>query len=224
MHPNFSLILDFDSTIINTESIDCLSKIVLNRTDNDTQILKKINEITNKGMNGEITFENSLNQRLSLLKINKNHIKALSLEVSKNFDDTFINNLVFFESIIDNVYIVSSGFKEVIEFAFKSISNKRWNIFANDLDYRNNHLVTINKSNPLSKNLGKVKLIKSMNLSGNVIVVGDGYTDYEIRKHNQAHIFLCYIGNINRKKVSKYADVLCYDFNQVKEFIKKNYI
>ena len=223
MHPNFSLILDFDSTIINTESIDCLSKIVLNRTDIDTQIQKKINEITNKGMNGEITFENSLNQRLSLLKINKNHIKALSLEVSKNFDDTFINNLVFFESIIDNVYIVSSGFKEVIEFAFKSISNKRWNIFANDLDYRNNHLVTINKSNPLSKNLGKVKLIKSMNLSGNVIVVGDGYTDYEIRKHNQANIFLCYIRNINRKKVSKYADVLCYDFNQVKEFINKNY-
>ena len=32
-------------------------------------------------MNGEI-IENSLN-RLSLLKINKNHIKALSLEVSK---------------------------------------------------------------------------------------------------------------------------------------------
>ena len=223
MHPNFSLILDFDSTIINTESLDCLSKIVLNKTDIDTKIQKKINEITNKGMNGEITFENSLNQRLSLLKINKNHIKALSLEVSKNFDDTFINNLVFFESIIDNVYIVSSGFKEVIEFAFKSISNKRWNIFANDLDYRNNHLVTINKSNPLSKNLGKVKLIKSMNLSGNVIVVGDGYTDYEIRKHNQANIFLCYIRNINRKKVSKYADILCYDFNQVKEFINKNY-
>ncbi len=224
MHPNFSLILDFDSTIINTESLDCLSKIVLNKTDIDTKIQKKINQITNKGMNGEITFENSLNQRLSLLKINKNHIKALSLEVSKNFDDTFINNLVFFESIIDNVYIVSSGFKEVIEFAFKSISNKSWNIFANDLDYRNNHLVNINKNNPLSKNLGKVKLIKSMNLSGNVIIVGDGYTDYEIRKHNQAHIFLCYIGNINRKKVSKCADVLCYDFNQVKEFIKKNYI
>jgi len=223
MYSNFSLILDFDSTIINSESIDCLSKIVLNRTDIDTQILKKINEITNKGMNGEITFENSLNKRLSLLKINKNHIKELSLEVSKNFDDTFINNLVFFESIIDNVYIVSSGFKEVIEFAFKSISNKNWNIFANDLDYRNNHLVTINKNNPLSKDLGKVKLIKSMNLSGNVIVVGDGYTDYEIRKHNQANIFLCYIKNINRKKVSKYADVLCYDFNQVKEFINKNY-
>ena len=224
MHPNFSLILDFDSTIINTESIDCLSKIVLNKTDNDIQILKKINKITNEGMNGEISFENSLNKRLSLLKINKNHIKELSLEVSKNFDDTFIDNLVFFESIIDNVYIVSSGFKEVIEFAFKSISNKSWNIFANDLDYRNNHFVTINKSNPLSKNLGKVKLIKSMNLSGNVIVVGDGYTDYEIRRHNQANIFLCYIRNINRKKVSKYADILCYDFNQVKEFIKKNYI
>ena len=86
-------------------------------------------------MNGEITFENSLNKRLSLLKINKNHIKDLSLEVSKNFDDTFINNLVFLESIIDNVYIVSSGFKEVIEFAFKSISNKYWNIFANDFDF-----------------------------------------------------------------------------------------
>ena len=28
-----------------------------------------------------------------------------------------------------------------------------------------------------------------MNLSGDVIVVGDGYTDYEIKKHNQAKYF-----------------------------------
>ena len=223
MKSNFSIIIDFDSTIITKESIDYLSEIVLKSRNDKDQILKKISHITNQGMNGVISFEQSLNERLSLLSINKKHIKNLSIEVSKNFDDTFVENLNYLESIIENIFIVSGGFKEVIESAFKSISNKTWNIFANDLEYKNNNVIGINKSNPLSKDYGKVELIKSMNLSENVIVVGDGYTDYEIRKHNQANIFLCYIRNINRKKVSKYADILCDDFGQVKEFIKKNY-
>ena len=223
MKSNFSIIIDFDSTIITKESIDYLSEIVLKSRNDKDQILKKISHITNQGMNGVISFEQSLNERLSLLSINKKHIKNLSIEVSKNFDDTFVENLNYLESIIENIFIVSGGFKEVIESAFKSISNKTWNIFANDLEYKNNNVIGINKSNSLSKNSGKVELIKSMNLPGDIIVVGDGYTDYEIRKHNQANIFLCYIRNINRKKVSKYADVLCYDFNQVREFINKIY-
>ena len=224
MKSNFSIIIDFDSTIITKESIDYLSEIVLKSRNDKDQILKKISHITNQGMNGVISFEQSLNERLSLLSINKKHIKNLSIEVSKNFDDTFVENLNYLESIIENIFIVSGGFKEVIESAFKSISNKTWNIFANDLEYKNNNVIGINKSNPLSKDYGKVELIKSMNLSGDIIVVGDGYTDYEIKKFNQANFFLCYIRNIDRKKVSKYADFLCYDFNQLKEFINRNYI
>ena len=164
MKTNFSIIIDFDSTIITKESIDYLSEIVLkSKTDKD-QILKKITHITNKGMNGAISFKQSLDKRLSLLSINKKHINKLSIEVSNHFDDTFVENLDYFESIIENIYIVSGGFKEVIESAFKSISNKSWNIFANDLEYKNNNVIVINKSNYLSKNSVKVELIKSMNL------------------------------------------------------------
>ena len=223
MHPKFSLILDFDSTLIKTESIEDLSKIVLDDKSQKTELLKKISDITNKAMSGEMSFEDSLHQRLSLLSVNKNHINQLSLQVSKNFDNSFIRNLDFFESFIDDIYIVSGGFKKVIKYAFKSISNKYWNIFANDLEFIGNNMIGVDKINPLSRNFGKAELIKSMNLYGDIIVVGDGYTDYEIKKLNLAKYFLCYTKHIKRSKVIKHSDLVCDDFNQVVKFLDKRY-
>tara|TARA_B100002052_G_scaffold284457_1_gene296347 strand:- start:2382 stop:3107 length:726 start_codon:yes stop_codon:yes gene_type:complete len=224
MKTKFSIIIDFDSTIIKSESFDCLSKIILNQTKNKSEIIKKISNLTNQGMNGEISFEQSMNERLLLLNMNKNHIKSLSLEASEDFDETFIKNLDFFEKLVENIYIVSGGFKEVIEDAFKFISSKSWNIFGNEFKYRGDSIIGINRKNLLSKNLGKVKLVESLNLSGDVIVVGDGYTDYELKKFNVANYFLCYTRNIKRDKILEYSDLVCNDFNQVVKFIKKNYI
>ena len=42
------------------------------------------------------------------------------------------------------------------------------------------------KSNPMAYRNGKVKAIKSLGLRGEIIIIGDGYTDYEVKKMGAA--------------------------------------
>ena len=80
---------------------------------------------------------------------------------------------------------------------------------------------TMNCSLSLSK--GKVELVKSLNLKNDIIIVGDGYTDYEIKKFNVAKYFLVYIAHVKRDNVIKNADIICNNFYDVVEFIDKKY-
>ena len=65
MHENnWTLILDFDSTIITSESLDLLSELILDDDENKRTKLQKIKELTEKGMDGIIPFQDSLDQRL----------------------------------------------------------------------------------------------------------------------------------------------------------------
>ena len=74
------------------------------------------------------------------------------------------------------------------------------------------HLITAS-----TKGLGTLKL----NLCGNIIVVGDGYTDYEIKKCGVADTFIAFTENISRQSVIEKADIVANNFNTViTEFMK----
>tara|TARA_Y100000589_G_scaffold30844_1_gene25746 strand:+ start:28 stop:702 length:675 start_codon:yes stop_codon:yes gene_type:complete len=223
MKSKFYLIIDFDSTLIKIETLECLAEIALDHSKNKNQIIKKINQMTDSAMSGNMSFNESINNRLSLLNLKKENISKTINQITKNFDSTFLKNLDFIESYIDQIYIVSGGFKEVIELSLKAISNKKWNIYANNFIFKGQKIIGINNNNPLAKNHGKVELIKSLNLEGEKIIVGDGYTDYEVKKYDQAKYFLCYNRHINRQRVVKHADLICDDFEQVINFIKEKY-
>ena len=60
---------------------------------------------------------------------------------------------------------------------------------------------------------------ENLNLDGKVVVIGDGYTDYEIKKHGYADIFIAYIEHINRIKVSSLADYKSDSFSDIINYI-----
>ena len=72
---NINLLIDFDSTIIQTETIEEIANISLKKNPDREYILKKITDLTNKAMNGEIDFPEALEKRLELLNSNRKHIK-----------------------------------------------------------------------------------------------------------------------------------------------------
>ena len=72
---NINLLIDFDSTIIQTETIEEIANISLKKNPDREHILKKITDLTNKAMNGEIDFPEALEKRLELLNSNRKHIK-----------------------------------------------------------------------------------------------------------------------------------------------------
>ena len=210
-------IIDYDSTFIKVESLDELSKI---SNGDDETINNKISEITNLGMEGKISFSDSLRKRIELIECNKEDIVKTVKILEKKVSDSFKNNISFLKNNAENILIVSSGFHELIEPIVIQYGIKKENIFANKFLYDNDKVIGYDKKNPLSKSGGKVNILKELKLKGEVHVIGDGYTDYEIKKEGLANYFYLFIENIKRESVVKSADYLLKSLDQFIKIIK----
>ena len=210
-------IIDYDSTFIKVESLDELSKI---SNGDDETINNKISEITNLGMEGKISFSDSLRKRIELIECNKEDIVKTVEVLEKKVSDSFKNNISFLKNNAENILIVSSGFHELIEPIVIKYGIKKENIFANKFLYDNDKVIGYDKKNPLSKSQGKVNILKELKLKGEVHVIGDGYTDYEIKKEGLANYFYLFIENIKRESVVKSADYLLKSLDQFIKIIK----
>jgi len=211
------IIIDYDSTFIKVESLDELSKI---SNGYDETINNKISEITNLGMEGKISFSDSLRKRLELIECNKEDIVKTVEILEKKVSDSFKNNISFLKNNAENILIVSSGFHELIEPVVIQYGIKKENIFANKFLYDKNKVIGYDKKNPLSKSQGKVNILKELKLKGEIHVIGDGYTDYEIKKEGLANYFYLFIENIKRESVVKNADYLLKSLDQFIKIIK----
>ena len=220
----FALIIDFDSTIISLESLECIAELSLLNNKNKNNLIKKINDLTNLAMNGDISFPASLDQRLALMNISHNHIIDTVDYLKNKIDSSFKNNLDFIKEFIDDIYIVSGGFRSIIHPLMESLLNIDWQIYANEfvMDV-NNNVIGVNKSNFLALSKGKVKTVNSLSIDKEIIVVGDGYTDYEIKKSGLAKYFLAYTRYVKHKNVINKSDFNCNSFDDVINFIKRKY-
>ena len=213
------LIIDFDSTFIKSETLDELSKICLHES--DTLIVKQIENITNQAMLGKINFSDALNSRLDLINIDLKNITEIIKILKNDISKSIIKNKKFFIDNHNYIYIVSGGFKEIIENIVNDYHIPQEHVIANSFLFKNSLVSGVNPKSDLLKEHGKVKAINKLNLNGQIIMVGDGYTDYEVKKYNAADIFIAYTENINRKSVVKNADIVANNFDKViEEFMR----
>jgi len=120
------------------------------------------------------------------------------------------------------IYIVSGGFREIIEPIVKDYNIPTNNIFANEFSYEHDGYVNgINDKSLLSNSDGKIRAVKTLALSNGAYVIGDGSTDLEIQTVKGINAFICFIENINRKTVSSKADYIASSFDDVLQIIKK---
>ena len=215
---NINLLIDFDSTIIKDESLELLSEISVKNPDDKTKII----HITRDAMEGKIGFSNALKERVSLLKSKKSHLKDVIEIIQNRLTDSFIQNKKFFKENNSNCYIISGGFFEIIYPTLKPFNISKNNIFANKFLYdKNDNIISIDDNNALSKDKGKVEVAK--NISGQNIIIGDGYTDYEVKKFGFAEKFIQFSENINRPILNSLSDYTAYNFNQVISYIENNF-
>ncbi|MFT4734501.1 MAG: D-3-phosphoglycerate dehydrogenase [Algoriphagus sp.] len=205
--PKKYFIIDFDSTFSKVEGLDELAKIALQGTSDQDAVVKQIRDLTDQGMSGEITFAEALSKRLELLHANQGHIDQLVSFLKDNISESFKRNKVFFDLCSDQIIILSSGFKEFIVPVVKEMGVKEENIYANTFTFDAKGTITgADSENVLAGNGGKVKLIKNLKLDGEIHVIGDGYTDYEIRAHGLAKAFYAFTENVSRANVIEKAD------------------
>ena len=201
------IVIDFDSTFTKVEALDVLGEITLKDKPNKKEILNKIGDLTNQAMAGGLSFRESLERRLSLLEAHKDHLPILIDKLRSRVSTSFIRNKYFFEENHENIFIISNGFKEFIVPIVKEYGIRESNVFANTFEYDQDGWITgFDASNRLSKNNGKVEQLKSLNLKGDVYVIGDGYTDYEIKAAGLANKFYAFTENVTRDNVLEKAD------------------
>ncbi len=207
MKLNKYFVIDFDSTFTKVEAFDVLADISL--SDHPEREFRKaqIAQITNQGMDGSISLRESLERRLSLLAPSKKHLPYLITKLKGSVSESFKRNKEFFQQHADNIYIISNGFKEVIEPIVTEFGVKPENILANEFKFDDTgRVVGFDQDNPLSANGGKVELLKKLNLPGDIYVIGDGYTDYEIKHAGLANKFFVFTENVERENVKSKAD------------------
>lgn len=200
-------VIDFDSTFTKVEALDILGEISLENDIEKDQKLKMIEDLTDLGMKGEISFRESLERRLELLEAREHHLEPLITELKKKVSKSFIRNREFFLEYSENIYIVSNGFREFIVPIVEEYGVREENVFANSFEFDEEGKITgFDASNVLSSNNGKVEQLKELNLQGDVYVIGDGYTDYEIKASGLANKFYAFTENVEREKVLAKAD------------------
>jgi D-3-phosphoglycerate dehydrogenase len=207
MKLNKYFVIDFDSTFTKVEAFDVLADISLSDHPEQEERKKQIVQITNQGMDGSISFRESLERRLTLLAPSRHHLPLLITKLKGSVSESFKRNREFFQTYSDNIYIISNGFKEFIEPIVTEFGIKAENILANEFKFdKDGRVVGFDTENPLSANGGKVEQLKKLNLPGDIYVIGDGYTDYEIKHAGLANKFFAFTENVARENVKSKAD------------------
>jgi D-3-phosphoglycerate dehydrogenase len=200
-------IFDFDSTLTRVEALDVLAEITLANNPKKDEIIQEITEITNLGIDGEISFTESLERRIQLLKANKADLSQLVIDLEKQVSSSIERNKEFFERYSEDIYVISCGFKEFIDPIVAEYNIPTERVFANTFEFNeNDDIVGFDTKNPLSKHNGKIDCLKNMDLEGEIQVIGDGYSDYVTREAGVADKFFAYTENVSRDKTTKNAD------------------
>jgi D-3-phosphoglycerate dehydrogenase len=213
---NKFFIIDFDSTFVTIEALDTLAEIALEDNAKKEEIVLQIKGITQLGMEGKMTFTETLEKRLPLFSANKSHIDILIKKLKKSITPSILRNKSFFKKNASNIYILSGGFSEYIIPIVTAFGIPEKNILANNFVFdKDNNITGFNKKSLLSQKRGKVKAVNSLKLNGEKYVLGDGYTDYEIKKYGASDYFYCFTENVRRDSVANLADLEITSFDEL---------
>jgi D-3-phosphoglycerate dehydrogenase / 2-oxoglutarate reductase len=223
MPNNKKFIIDFDSTFTQVEALDVLGEISLENDPKKEEKLKAIKDITDMGMEGTLNFRESLEKRLEILEASRPQITELVQALKSKVSKSFQRNREFFKENAEDIIIISNGFKDFITPIVGEYGIKATNVFANEFLYDpSGKIIGFNKDNVLSRNGGKSETIKSLNLEGDIYVIGDGYTDYEIKASGLANKFYAFTENVARPKVTSKADHIAPSLDEILYVNKMN--
>ena len=208
-------VFDFDSTLTQVEALDILAEITLQNKSNRAEIIMEIQEITNLGIDGDISFTESLERRIKLLNAHKDDLEGLVEELRQKISKSIAANKEFFQEFSDDIYVISCGFKEFIDPIVEEYNIPSDRVYANTFEFdQEGNIVGFDEKNVLATHNGKIDCLKQLDLDGEVQVIGDGYSDYVMREAGIADKFFAYTENVHREKAANNADHVAPNFDE----------
>ena len=200
---------DVDSTVITSEGIDELAEFL--------GCGEKVAALTAQAMGGSMPFHEALALRLSAMRPTQQQVAEMLERQPLQLTPGVADLIGALHRRSRHVYLVSGGFRQMIEPIAAQVGVRRERIYANTLLFGadgsfEGHL----DSEPTSRAGGKAKVVASLRAQHGyttVVMIGDGATDMEARDvPGGADAFIGFGGVVAREKVRAGADWFVTDF------------
>lgn len=189
---------DCDSTLSKIEGIDELAGRV--------GLGEEMSRLTDAAMNGEVLLEAVYEQRLSLIRPDRDSIDWLA--------DLYIEQIVdgvkeVFETLTapgKEVHIVSGGIRQAILPLARYLGLPETQVHAVDIYFNENGSYRdYDRNSPLARSGGKAEICRRLlKAQGSLVMVGDGKTDMEARQAGA--VVIGFGGVADRPVVREQAD------------------
>ncbi|GMH05769.1 hypothetical protein Nepgr_007609 [Nepenthes gracilis] len=202
---------DVDSTVCLDEGIDELAEFC--------GAGKAVAEWTSRAMDGSVSFQEALAARLSLINPSRAQLQDFLDKQPPRISPGIADLVKKLKAKGTDIYLVSGGFRQMINPVALILEIPHDNIFANQLLFGNSgEFLGFDKNEPTSRSGGKavaVQQIRKAHGYKTLVMIGDGATDLEARQPGGADMFICYGGVQLRDTVSAKADWLVLNFKDL---------
>lgn len=192
-----TVIFDFDSTLIQQESLEL---ILAKSTHNNPEKMDAIAELTEQGMNCQIDFASSLSQRLAIAKPCKQDVVAfaksapylISLGMQELIEQLNTHHV--------DLWVLSGGLSEAIQPICIQLGFRATQIYGVDLlwDQKGQCVGPDPKCLMADSKLKASQTLKTKWHSPS-IMIGDGMTDYELYQEECVNEFIGFTANVKRQ-------------------------
>lgn len=197
---------DVDSTVIREEGIDVLA-VHLGKGE-------QVAALTLSAMEGGMPFQDALQARLDLLQPSRLQILNCLQQHPFRLTENIRELVQTLHQQNKHVYLVSGGFRIMIEPVAAQLLIHRSNIVANQILFDDNDTyVGFDKDEPTSRDMGKPRALEQIQTMGHyttMVMIGDGATDAQAKPPAQA--FIGFGGVVVRETVRQTADWFVTDF------------
>ncbi|XP_022134772.1 phosphoserine phosphatase, chloroplastic [Momordica charantia] len=199
---------DVDSTVCVDEGIDELADFC--------GAGKAVAEWTARAMGGSVPFEDALAARLSLFNPSLSQVEEFLAKRPPRLSPGIDELVKKLKAKNIDVYLISGGFRQMINPVASILGIPHENIFANQLLFGSSgEFLGFDKNEPTSRSGGKATAVQQLRKAHGyktLVMTGDGATDLEARKPGGADLFICYGGIQLRENVAAKADWLVFNF------------
>jgi phosphoserine phosphatase len=211
--PTFaSVILDVDSTLCDIEGIDWLAKL---RGD---VVARQSANLTDRAMNGELSLEAVYGVRLDLIRPTRAEIDALARVYVERIAPGAATVIRALHDAGVRVVLVSGGLRRAIYPAARSVGVGKADLSAVDAHWDETGVYRdFDRASPLATQLGKVEVVRQLNLARPILAVGDGATDAAMRPAVDS--FVAFTAFQRREAVVKAADREIRDFAELRDLV-----
>jgi D-3-phosphoglycerate dehydrogenase len=205
---------DFDSTLVRVEALDELADIALQGRAGRAALLERIRHITRLGMEGAMTIDQSLRERMALLAIDPSMLPPLVERLVAGITPSFLAHRDRLLRLRDRVWVVSGGCHEWIEPTVQRLGLRADRVIANRLRAAEGGRLELDPASPCMVDHGKATAIEHVGVPRPRVMVGDGMTDWRVKERGACDHFICFTEVVRRAPVAQRADAEAADLAQ----------